>query len=133
MFLWLLQWLQRKEPACDVDCPPGFGPFRIESDDHAEGSDMSSLALVGSNLSISSCTSCFCEDMDYIVKGVGNELHSSAMVSLTEYAEFSVEEEVMKLAKSFEDDKLNEVTKRDFLKSCTCTLLLTVLSMNYYQ
>ena len=116
MFLWLLQWLQRKDSVCDVDCPPGFGPFRKESDDHTEESDVPS-ALVGSNsfthLS-SSCTSCIYEDIDCIVKSVENELHSSATVSLTEYVEFSVEEEVRKLVKSLEEDKLNEVSTRDY-------------------
>ncbi|KAM6543443.1 hypothetical protein CsatB_007890 [Cannabis sativa] len=110
---------ERNDLACDVDCPPGFGPFRKESNDHADGSYMSSPspALLRSKSSThmnSSCTTCIYEDVDCIVKSVEHELHSSAMVSLTDFVNFFVEGEVRKLIGSYEHDRLNKVTKRGF-------------------
>ncbi|XP_062099422.1 histone-lysine N-methyltransferase ATXR7 isoform X2 [Humulus lupulus] len=112
---------KRKESACDVDCPPGFGPFRKESDDHAGGSVMSSPELLRSKSSThmsSSCTTCIYEDVDCIVKSVEHELHSSAMVSLTEYVNFFIEDEVKKITGSDEEDRLDEVNLPPKLEEC---------------
>ncbi|XP_030503853.1 histone-lysine N-methyltransferase ATXR7 isoform X1 [Cannabis sativa] len=114
---------ERNDLACDVDCPPGFGPFRKESNDHADGSYMSSPspALLRSKSSThmnSSCTTCIYEDVDCIVKSVEHELHSSAMVSLTDFVNFFVEGEVRKLIGSYEHDRLNKVNLTPKLEEC---------------
>jgi hypothetical protein len=108
MFLLVLQLLRWKESVCDVDCPPGFEPVEMVTDGHAQ----SSSALGGNpsaEKSLSSTDHRYV-DMTCILECVEDELHFSAKVSLEEYLKSFVQEEVVKLFNSMEDDKLNKVT-----------------------
>lgn len=111
MVLQLLAW---KESAGDVDCPPGFELAAMVTDDYAQSSTiMSSSALVGGSSTAEKSplyTDHIYADMTCILECVEDELHFSAKVSLAEYLESFVEEEVRKSFNPVKDDKLNEVT-----------------------
>jgi hypothetical protein len=114
IFLMVLQLLPWKESAHDVDYPPGFELVAMVTDDHAQSSTIMSLsALVGGSSTAEKSplsTDHIYSDMTCILECVEDELHFSAKVSLAEYLESFVEEEVRKSFNSLEDDKLNEVT-----------------------
>ncbi|XP_062163830.1 histone-lysine N-methyltransferase ATXR7 isoform X2 [Alnus glutinosa] len=117
----LLPW---KESAHDVDYPPGFELVAMVTDDHAQSSTIMSLsALVGGSSTAEKSplsTDHIYSDMTCILECVEDELHFSAKVSLAEYLESFVEEEVRKSFNSVEDDKLNENTV-DSLIQCLDT------------
>ncbi|KAL4650567.1 hypothetical protein ACB092_01G096400 [Castanea dentata] len=98
---------RQKESVCVVDCPPGFEPMAMVTDDHAQSS-----SAPGGNSSaektLSSTDHHRYADMTCILECVENELHFSARASLEEYLESFVEEEVRKFFNSINDDKLNE-------------------------
>jgi hypothetical protein len=110
MVLQLLPW---KESARDVDCPPGFELVAMATDDHAQSTTIiSSSTLVGGSSTTEKSplsTDHIYSDMTCILECLEDELHSSAKVSLAEYLENFVEEEVRKSFNSGEDGKLNEV------------------------
>lgn len=98
---------------CVVDCPPGFEPMAMVTDDHAQSSSIMSSSALGvypsAERSLSSPDHRYA-DMTCILECVENELHFSARASLEEYLESFVEVEVGKFLNSIDDKKLNEVT-----------------------
>lgn len=112
-FLLFVLQSRQKESVCVVDCPPGFEPMAMVTDDHAQSSSIMSSSAPGGNPSAEktlSSTDHRYADMTCILECVENELHFSARASLEEYLESFVEEEVRKFFNSIKDDKLNEVT-----------------------
>lgn len=111
-FLLVLQSRQ-KESVCVVDCPPGFEPMAMVTDDHAQSSSIMSSSAPGvypsAEKSLSSTDHRYA-DMTCILECVENQLHFSARASLEEYLESFVEVEVRKFFNSIDDEKLNEVT-----------------------
>ncbi|XP_050268082.1 histone-lysine N-methyltransferase ATXR7 isoform X1 [Quercus robur] len=102
---------RQKESVCVVDCPPGFEPMAMVTDDHAQSSSIMSSSAPGvypsAEKSLSSTDHRYA-DMTCILECVENQLHFSAMASLEEYLESFVEVEVRKFFNSIDDEKLNE-------------------------
>ncbi|KAG6735446.1 hypothetical protein POTOM_061944 [Populus tomentosa] len=107
-------YFSRQEfPASSVDCPPGFELLKTESDHTAPSSFGSSCACMEGKpckQNILSLKECPDDNMKCILESVANELHKSSRVSLAEYVEILVEEEMNKLVNFSEEKRLNEET-----------------------
>uniref|UniRef100_A0A6N2K2R6 [histone H3]-lysine(4) N-trimethyltransferase n=1 Tax=Salix viminalis TaxID=40686 RepID=A0A6N2K2R6_SALVM len=101
----------QESPASSVDCPPGFELLKIKSGHTVTSSIISSCARVGqescehNSLLFKDCSD---DDMKCILESVAYELQKSTKVSLLEYVETLVKEEVKKLVNVSEDRRLNE-------------------------
>ncbi|KAG5250161.1 histone-lysine N-methyltransferase ATXR [Salix suchowensis] len=101
----------QESPASSADCPPGFELLKIKSGHIVTSSIISSCARVGqescehNSLLFKDCSD---DDMKCILESVAYELQKSTKVSLLEYVETLVKEEVKKLVNVSEDKRLNE-------------------------
>ncbi|KAJ9186261.1 hypothetical protein P3X46_001859 [Hevea brasiliensis] len=98
---------------CDVECPPDFDLVMVEKDSQSQSPCISSFVPFGeksSKLNSLSDSGCAYDGIKCILEYVENELHVSTKVSLVEYVELLVKEEVRKVVKFSEDDKLNKET-----------------------
>ncbi|XP_024031218.1 histone-lysine N-methyltransferase ATXR7 [Morus notabilis] len=105
--------LQRQESSSHDESICGFRRLGIESDDHAHKLSILTspafLELKSSKQTSPTHTRYLYNDMDSIAKDVENELHLSAMASLTEYVKSLVEEEVRKFVDSSKDDRSAQI------------------------
>ncbi|XP_050235385.1 histone-lysine N-methyltransferase ATXR7 isoform X2 [Mercurialis annua] len=93
----------------DVDCPPGFDITTIKKDNHAQSSNLSIFVNVGERPSqLNALSYKTHKTFKCILDSVEDELHVSTKEFLSEYVEGLVEEEVQKVVKFPDDDKLNE-------------------------
>lgn len=115
----VLQLLSRQYSACDVGCPPGFELVAMVTDAHVQSSSiMPSLALVRKDSSPEKTPPSSDDmyvDMTSILACVEDELHISAKVSLADYLDSFVKEELRKSFNSGDDDRLNEVALEVFV------------------
>ncbi|KAL3830573.1 hypothetical protein ACJIZ3_019375 [Penstemon smallii] len=97
--------------SCELDCPPGFEPVRMEVDVQLQSPSVSSCSFEREKSSngnrLSSGTSY--DDVEFILEYVLNDLHSSAKMSLVQYFERLVDEEVKKLVDFPENSHVKEV------------------------
>ncbi|KAA8514717.1 hypothetical protein F0562_017896 [Nyssa sinensis] len=105
---------EQESSACESDCPPGFEPVRMAPDIHPRSPTVcsSSFGEQSTKGSLLNTDQIF-DNMGYILESVENDLHLSAKMSLVQYFETIVEEEVEKLvdfSEDGEDDELNELT-----------------------
>ncbi|KAF8402238.1 hypothetical protein HHK36_013190 [Tetracentron sinense] len=106
----------QESSSCEVNYPPGFGHPMIGTCILAESSTISFSHIGNKALKLKS--PCYInqiyDNIEYVQKRVENALHLSANMSLFEYLLNFAKEEVMKLADSAMENKLNEVdaTKR---------------------
>uniref|UniRef100_A0A2P2LFX7 [histone H3]-lysine(4) N-trimethyltransferase n=1 Tax=Rhizophora mucronata TaxID=61149 RepID=A0A2P2LFX7_RHIMU len=114
--------LSRQESStCNADCPPGFEHFRAKTDNLAYSSITCSSVPVGEQLctgSGSSCKDTMCDDMKFVLKSVENELYMSLKISLFEYVEFLVKEEMRKMANFTEGESLGDETVESSSRWC---------------
>ncbi|KAF9686548.1 hypothetical protein SADUNF_Sadunf02G0000700 [Salix dunnii] len=97
--------------ASSANCPPGFELLKTKSGHIVPSSIISSCAHVGQEPCKHNCLlfkDCLDDDMKCILESVAYELHNSTKVSLLEYFETLVKEEVKKLFNFSEDKRLNE-------------------------
>ena len=101
----------------EVDCPPGFELPRVASDVHILSPSVSSCFSNGEESYRKNLPSKdqIYRDVEHIVVGVEHDLHSSAVMSLTQYFESIVDEEVKKIIGSSRDDLSNEVASHTSL------------------
>ncbi|CAK7345934.1 unnamed protein product [Dovyalis caffra] len=104
---------RQESPASSVDCPPGFELPKTESDHIVPSSIVSSCEHVGEKSCIQNRLSLKDypdDDMKCILESVANELHKFTKVSLVEYVEILVKEEMKKLVNFPEEKRLEEGT-----------------------
>ncbi|KAL2506097.1 Histone-lysine N-methyltransferase SETD1 [Abeliophyllum distichum] len=100
-----------------VDCPPGFEPRSMAMDIQSQSQlfSWSSFDREKSCKTQFFSTSNFYGDMDYILESVSNGLHSSAKVSVEQYFENLVDEEVRKVVHLSKDNRMKEVSLDSYL------------------
>ncbi|KAL2529826.1 histone-lysine N-methyltransferase ATXR7 [Forsythia ovata] len=100
-----------------VDCPPGFEPRSMAMDIQSQSQLVSWSSFDREKLCKTQffSTSNFYGDMDYILESVSNDLHSSAKVSLEQYFENLVDEEVRKVVLLSKDNCMKEVSLDSYL------------------
>lgn len=101
---------EKDSSICCVDCAPDVDLVTFDEDASAQLPNISSLVHVDEKSS--KLKMLLYNDMKGIIESVENELHVCTKLCLDEYVGFLVEEEVKKVVKFSEDDKLDEVTFR---------------------
>lgn len=113
---WQLQSVAESSDG-EADCPSGFELPSMSSDVHILSPSVSSCFCNGeesNGRNLQSKDQIF-KAVGSILVGVEHDLHSSAMMSLTQYFESIVNEEVKKIIGSPKDDQSNEVTSHTSL------------------
>ncbi|KAF2312001.1 hypothetical protein GH714_027721 [Hevea brasiliensis] len=114
---------EQKSSDCKFDCPPGFDLVMVKNDSQSQSPSISSFVPGGEKSSKLKSLSCSCayNGIKRILECVENELHMSTKVSLVEYVEILVKEEVRKVVELSEDGKLNKKTVESSIQCCQTT------------
>ncbi|KAL8058173.1 hypothetical protein ABFS82_03G001300 [Erythranthe guttata] len=120
----------------DVDCPPGFEPQRSVMDVQSHAPSVSSPFEIKKRRNMSSSDTS-CDEMEFILEYVLNDLHSSSKLSLVQYFKKLVDEEVkkivdfpqsshMKEVMLYSSDLLNQTTEYDSQEAFHVSALIEV-------
>ncbi|KAJ9167010.1 hypothetical protein P3X46_021694 [Hevea brasiliensis] len=114
---------EQESSDCKFDCPPGFDLVMVKNDSQSQSPSISSFVPGGEKSSKLKSLSCSCayNGIKRILECVENELHMSTKVSLVEYVEILVKEEVRKVVELSEDGKLNKKTVESSIQCCQTT------------
>ncbi|GER31996.1 histone-lysine N-methyltransferase SETD1B [Striga asiatica] len=93
------------DSSSEVDCPPGFGPERTTMDIQLQLTSISQPSE--KNLLISGSS---CQDIEFILDYVLDDLHSASKLSLVDYFQSIVDEQVKETLIPSDSDHMNQVS-----------------------